>query len=131
MLEGWELDSRSYDHHYWGLISSWFYQGLAGIRPALPGYDKIVIRPAVPQGLERISAHLDTDRGRISSSWTQAGGNLTLSVGVPGGAEAEVWCPGKVLRPALGSRLLRSDVAHEVYEVGAGTHQFVCAMGPS
>ncbi|MGH8447357.1 MAG: family 78 glycoside hydrolase catalytic domain, partial [Solimonas sp.] len=44
MAEGWELSARSWDHHYWGSVSSYFYQGIAGIRAAEPGYRRIVIR---------------------------------------------------------------------------------------
>jgi alpha-L-rhamnosidase len=125
MLEGWELDSRSYDHHYWGLVSSWFYQGLAGIRPGGPGYEKLIIRPVVPQELDHVSAQLDTVRGRVSSEWRQTDGQLILNVTVPDGADAEIWCPGKVSAKPRDARLLRVDMGYAVYAVGAGSHRFV------
>jgi alpha-L-rhamnosidase len=129
MLEGWELDSRSFNHHYWGSVSSWFYQGLAGIRPGSPGYEKLIIRPVVPRGLDHVSARLDTVRGRVGSEWHQADGRLTLDVLVPDGAEAEVWCPGKVFAKPRYARLLRANADYAVYAVGSGHHRFIATLG--
>lgn len=53
MPEGWGLGSRSWNHHYFASISSWFYEGLAGIRPAAPGYARIQVRPFHAVGPER------------------------------------------------------------------------------
>lgn len=134
MLEGWSLDSRSYDHHYWGLVSSWFYQSLAGIRPGAPGYRTIVIRPEAPQGLDHVSAHLDTVRGRISSEWRRVGDRLILDVGIPAGASAEIWCPGEVAQPPKNAQLVRQEDKRSVYSVNGGNHRFDCAApasGPS
>lgn len=124
MLEGWALSSRSYDHHYWGLISSWFYQSLAGIRPGAAGYDLIVIRPEIPKDLEGVSAHLDTVRGRITSGWIQANGRVQLDVVVPAGAQAEVWTEGEAEAVPAGARLIRQQGARTIYAVGAGPHRF-------
>lgn len=127
MLEGWSLNSRSYDHHYWGLVSSWFYQSLAGIRPGAPGYQTIVIRPEAPQGLDHVAAHLDTVRGRISSEWRRIGDHLILDVGIPAGSRAEIWCPGEAARIPGNAQFLRQDGKHWVYSIGGGNHRFECA----
>lgn len=125
MLEGWALSSRSHDHHYWGLISSWFYQSLAGIRPGAPGYQVIVIRPEIPKDLERVSAHLDTVRGRVSSTWVQREGQVQLDVTAPGGAETEVWTEAAVQVIPSGARLVRQERGRHVYAVAAGSHRFI------
>ena len=127
MLESWDLGSRSYDHHYWGSISSWFYQGLAGIRPGTAGYGTIVIRPAAPQGLEYVSASLDTVRGKITSGWRREKGGLTLDVVIPQGAQAEVWCPGSAVSPPMGARLLRTESGSQIFAVSSGTYSFQCS----
>lgn len=127
MLESWDLGSRSYDHHYWGSISSWFYQGLAGIRPGTPGYGTIVIRPAAPQGLDHVSASLDTVRGRITSGWRREGGRLTLDVIIPQGAQAEIWCPGSAATPPTGARLLRTESGSQIFAVSGGAYSFQCS----
>jgi alpha-L-rhamnosidase len=128
MLEGWELDSRSYDHHYWGSVSSWFYQGLAGIRPGGPGYEKVVFRPVVPRGLDHVTAHLDTIRGRVTSQWRQLNGRLTLDVVVPDGTEAEVWCPGKVSAKPRNAQWLRAESGYAVFAIASGSHKFVSIL---
>ncbi len=127
MLEGWSLDSRSRNHHYWGSVSSWFYEGLAGIRSAEPGYGRIQIRPAVPADLEWASAWRDTVQGRIGSSWRQQDGTINLTVTIPAGAEAEVWCPGEGGVQADGASPLRREAGHTIYVADGGEHTFVCA----
>ncbi|GAA4083093.1 family 78 glycoside hydrolase catalytic domain [Actinomadura miaoliensis] len=124
MFEGWALTSRSYDHHYWGSVSSWFYQGLAGIRPGRPGYRTVTIRPGVPTGLDRAAASLDTVRGRVESAWSRDGDRFDLRVRVPAGTAAEVWVPGRNVRAPAGARFLRHEDGHAVHEAGAGTFAF-------
>lgn len=126
MLESWDLGSRSYNHHYWGSVSSWFYQGLAGIRPGSPGYGTIVIRPAAPQGLDHVAASLDTVRGRITSSWRREGERLILDVVIPAGAEAEVWCPGAATAPE-GARPLRTESGSQIFAIPGGAYRFRCS----
>lgn len=128
MFEGWSLNSRSYDHHYFGSISSWFYESLAGIRPDGAGYEALVIRPCVPAGLDQVSASLRTVRGHVSSAWTRApDGVFELEVSVPGNMPAEVWVPtaGERAHSApAGATFIRSESGYVVYTVDAGTHRF-------
>jgi len=128
MLENWELTSRSYDHHYWASVSSWFYQGLAGIRPAAPGYEKIVIRPVVPPGLKDVSATLQTTKGTITSQWSQSTDRFNLAVTIPGNAEAEIWCPGEVIHAPRSARYLREQDGYRIYSVEPGTNRFLARL---
>jgi len=129
--EWWMLESRSRDHHYWASISSWLYQGLAGIRPAAPGYADIIIRPAIPQALEQVSAWLDTVRGRIGSSWQRQPTHLQLDVTIPAGSRAEVWCPGRdasaIAAPQVAT-WVREEAGYTIYAVPGGEHRFACAL---
>jgi alpha-L-rhamnosidase len=127
MLEGWSLQSRSYDHHYWGSISSWFYQGLAGIRSAEPGYRSIVIRPVTPAGLEWARGSVDTIVGRIESKWQRVGEKLSLDITIPPGASAEVWCAGSRRTAPTGATFLREEQGHAIYRVEAGNRRFECS----
>lgn len=127
MLEGWGLASRSWNHHYFASISDWFYEGLAGIRPASPGYADLLIRPALPTGLDRAAAHVDTPRGRVSSAWRREGTTAVLAVSVPGATRAEVWLPNggeRLARAPRGARYLRAEDGHAVYAVAPGTASF-------
>lgn len=127
MLENWSLQTRSYDHHYWGSISSWFYQGLAGIRSAEPGYRSIVIRPVTPDGLEWARASVDTMVGRIESKWSRAGEKLSLDVTIPPGSTAEVWCAGPRRAQPSGAKFVREEQGHAVYRVEAGNRRLECS----
>lgn len=117
MPEGWGLGSRSWNHHYFASISSWFYEGLAGIRPAAPGYARVRIRPVMPRGLTGAGARLVTPRGEIGSRWRREGdGLITLEVSIPGACEGEVWLPNggaRLAQPPPGARWLgrQGDVA--------------------
>lgn len=127
MLEGWGLNARSWNHHYFASISDWFYEGLAGVRPASPGYADLIIRPALPVGLDHAAARVDAPRGRIRSSWRREGADAVLDVAVPGATRAEVWLPngGERLRRApAGARYLRAQDGHAVYAVAPGAASF-------
>lgn len=126
MLENWSLQARSHDHHYWGSISSWFYQGLAGIRPAQPGYATIVIRPVAPAGLDWVRAGVDTVVGTVASKWTRTGDKLHLEVTVPPGATAEVWCAGPRGAAPAGATFVREEQGHAIYRAEAGSRAFEC-----
>lgn len=127
MAEGWELSSRSYDHHYWGSISSWFYQSLAGIRPGSAGYGNIIVKPMPPSGLERVSASLETPYGAVTSKWQRTAGRFTLEVGVPVGTQAEIWVPSAGARASAepaGAEFLRLEGDYAVYRAGGGAYAF-------
>jgi alpha-L-rhamnosidase len=127
MLENWSLQTRSYDHHYWGSISSWFYQGLAGIRPAAPGYRSIVIRPITPAGLEWARGSVDTIVGRVESKWQRSGEKLSLDITIPPGATAEVWCVGPRRSVPAGATFVREEQGHAIYRVEAGQRRLECS----
>jgi len=128
MFEGWSLNSRSYDHHYYGSISTWFYQRLAGIHPGAPGYAMLLIKPHVPAGLAQVSGSLDTIRGAVASAWTQAAdGTFELTVTTPGAVPTEVWVPtdgGRATLEPDGAVFQRIEDGYAVYTVEAGTFTF-------
>jgi len=135
--ENWEASSRSRNHHMFGSIAQWFYEGLAGIRLAAPGYEKIVIRPLVPAGLDSVSASIETVRGRVASRWRRAGQGLELDVTVPATSTARIYIPaanagavreignGDVAAArATGVRLVGVEGDRVVYDVGSGAYKF-------
>ncbi len=128
MFEGWSLDSRSHDHHYWSLISSWFFQSLAGLRPGPdgPGYKTVMVKPAVPKGLQRASGTLATLRGQVASSWTHGSdGSFRLRVAIPGNTSAEVWVPGATATATANARFVRQEPGYAVYRMRSGKATFL------
>ena len=128
--ENWEASSRSRNHHMFGSIAQWFYEGLAGIRPAAPGYAKIVVRPLVPPGLDSVSASIETVRGRVLSRWRRAGQGLELDVTVPTTSTARIYVPAanaesvREIGGGAGVTLVGLEGDRVVYDVGSGTYRF-------
>lgn len=126
MFETWSLSSRSRDHHYFGSVSDWLHQGLAGLRPGAPGYATVLVRPAVPRGLDQAAASMETPRGTAKAGWRREGANLRLEATIPNAARGEIWVPlgaGEVRAPP-GAQLIRREAGHAIYAVGAGAFVF-------
>ena len=119
-----------------GSVARWCYRGLAGIRPAasVPGFKKIIIKPAVVTGLTWVQAHHDSPYGRIVSNWQREGAKLTMEVTIPVNTTATVCVPakdaagvtesGKPIEKAAGVKFLRMESGAAVYAVGSGTYRF-------
>jgi len=92
--EAWEQDARSWSHHMFGSIDVWFYQHLAGIRPAAPGFAEIAITPHLPAALETATATVGTPVGEVRSSWKKDGeGGYEFEFDIPEGARATFALP--------------------------------------
>jgi len=116
--------------------SGWFYQGLAGIRPdaALPGFKKILIKPAIVGDLTWVKAHYDSPYGRIVSNWTRIGNQLTMDVTVPMNTTATIHVPtkdaagvtesGNAIDKAEGVMFMRLENNAASYAIGSGIYRF-------
>jgi len=84
---------NSHNHIMLGTVDSWFYKALAGINLDLssPGFEEIVIKPILLDGMNLASASLNTVRGVISSRWRKCKDSLTLEVVIPGNCMARVY----------------------------------------
>ena len=128
---------------YWSQIhscftspGSWFYQGLAGIRPDPqgPGFKKIFIQPALVGDVTWVKCHHDSMFGRITSNWKRANGALTMEVGIPANTTATVRIPtkkpdgvqldGKPVEKSADVKVLRRETDALILEVGGGNYRF-------
>jgi alpha-L-rhamnosidase len=135
MWEQWN-GYASQIHSCFASPGSWFYQGLAGIRPdeTGPGFKKIIIKPAIVGDLTWVKCSYDSLHGRIVSNWKLETGNLKLEVTIPINTTATVYVPakdadgvtesGKPAAKAAGVKFLRMENRAAVYEVGSGTYHF-------
>jgi len=126
----------SHIHSCFASPGSWFYQGLAGIRPdpAAAGFKKIIIKPSIVGDLQWVKAHHDSIHGRIVSNWQREGGKLALAVTIPANCTATVFVPardataviesGKPAAKADGVKFMRMENGAAVYELGGGSYQF-------
>ncbi|WP_214414628.1 family 78 glycoside hydrolase catalytic domain [Sphaerisporangium fuscum] len=135
LWERWDTGARSRDHVFLGgAIGEWFYEDLAGIRPAAPGYDRVLIAPRPLGDLTFVDAATRTPHGPVKVRWKRSGGVFHLEVDVPVGAVAEVRVPaasaaevtesGRAAGTAPQTRLLGAADGLVRIEVGSGSYAF-------
>ena len=61
--EYWEKNPRSHCHDMMGHIVEWYYNGIAGIRPLKPGFEKICICPYLPESINEFACSYESVRG--------------------------------------------------------------------
>ncbi len=81
---------RSFSHPMFGGVVALFFEYLLGIRQTegSAGYGKVVISPAVIDGLNRASGHITTPYGKIRVSYERRGEKTNYSVELPEGITA-------------------------------------------
>jgi alpha-L-rhamnosidase len=100
---------NSFNHYSLGSVAQWLYEYVAGIRPAEPGYEHVLVGPN-PGPLEWARATYRSARGPITSAWRQEGDVFRLDVEIPANVTATVVMPDG-----------------ERHEVGSGRHSFSAA----
>jgi alpha-L-rhamnosidase len=100
-------EMTSFNHYALGGVVDWVYQVVGGIRPAAPGYARVLIQPVPGPGITSAETSYESRVGRIVTSWRVDEDGFTLEVRVPDGIPAEVVLPD-------GTRT----------EVVGGTHRF-------
>ena len=127
---------QSHNHAMFAGPGSTFYSRFAGLRPAAPGYRRMVIRPVSPAGLVQVDASMRTASGWVRSAWRRHEGyahrvilppNTRAEVHVPAPDVAAVRESGRPAREAEGVRFLRMEADRAVFEVGSGNYVFTVA----
>ncbi len=78
-----------------GDLLIWYYEYLAGIRPAEPGYKRIRLEPSVPDSLDYVKCSYESIYGPIRSFWKKQDGKLIWKFTIPANTTAEVRIPGE------------------------------------
>ena len=117
-----------------GNIAAWHAEALAGIRPAAPGFKKILIKPAIVGNLIWLKAHHDSPYGRIAIHWKREAKMLAMDVTIPANTTAMVYVPTKdvesvtesekTVKQAEGVKFLRMEGHDAVFEIGGGQYRF-------
>ena len=84
---------NSLNHYANGASIAWLYKYVGGIRPAAPGYEKILIQPVPGGTLTWARTSYDSAKGMISTVWKLDGKTFKLHVEVPKGVETQVVLP--------------------------------------
>jgi len=86
-----DAEPASYNHHFWGDISHWFYRHLLGIHYKPNGKDGTLdIRPCFVSQLDWASGWHDTPQGRVSVAWHREGDDIVLAIEVPEGLRGHI-----------------------------------------
>jgi hypothetical protein len=141
LTEAWDARRSSSQNHFMlGQIMEWFYRGLAGIQndPAGPGFEMIIIKPAIVGDLAWVKAGYDSVRGDIVSEWKRTGQRLAMRVVIPANTTATVFVPatdaasvtesGRPADHVPGVHFLRMESGAAVYEAGSGTYDFASSI---
>lgn len=103
-------EMTSFNHYALGAVADWIYQVVGGIRPAAPGYARVLIQPTPGPGITWATTSYDGAQGAIRAAWKNDDGAFTLDVTLPDGV------PGRVVLPD-----------GRVADVVGGTHRFEAA----
>lgn len=94
-----------------GSVTTWFYQGLAGIKKTSAGYETFDIKPYIPCEMENLSVCVDTYYGAIEFSYKRTDKTTVYKINVPFGTTANFYIPnGK-------------DNKEEVVKLGSGEYR--------
>ncbi len=97
LWEHWETSDNTFSHNHpmFGSVSQWMMSWLGGIQPdpVADGFDAIVIRPQVPEGLDWVKSSYRSIRGKIVSNWKRHGNNVEFEIEIPANCGATVVLP--------------------------------------
>lgn len=96
--------SRSHSHPMFGSVVSSMYEYILGIGQDVDsaGYERIRISPVNVDGLDFLSGHITTPRGKISVSYRTESGKRFYTVEIPKGSHAEILIHGTEPRKVTG-----------------------------
>ena len=84
----------SFNHYAFGAVADWLHRSVAGLAPAAPGYQRVVVRPQPGAPLTEASSRHLSPYGEITVAWRRGEGRFRLEVDLPVGVHAEVHVPG-------------------------------------
>ena len=99
-----DVGMNSFNHYAFGSVCEWMFESLAGIKPALPGFQKLEIEPCFTDKLDYVKASYESVQGTISNAWKKSSKGWKMDLETP--VAASVILPGAV------------------YEVEPGAHTF-------
>jgi alpha-L-rhamnosidase len=114
----------------------WVYEYLAGIRPdeSQPGFQHVIMRPELIDGLDWVKADHRSPYGAIESEWHREDGAFTWAITLPPNVTAEVFVPGdnadavteggKPLAEAEGVEVVGAKDGRVELRVGSGRYDF-------
>ncbi|KAB1438681.1 alpha-L-rhamnosidase [Candidatus Galacturonibacter soehngenii] len=78
----------SFNHYAFGSVGEFYYQYILGIRPMLPGYEKLHFEPYTDKRLGHVNGSYMSCKGEIKSEWFYEKNELLIRLTTP--VEAEI-----------------------------------------
>jgi hypothetical protein len=122
----------SQNYHLLGEVNSWFVHTLAGIQqmPDSISYQHLLIKRAVFDDLDSVSASYTTPAGEVTSSWQHVGKGVDFNISVPNNVTATVSLPTTRTTQSHrasgngGAKFVDIEDGREIRTVGAGHTHF-------
>jgi alpha-L-rhamnosidase len=120
-----------------GDLITWYYENLAAIKSDSVdvGFKKVIMKPAVIDGLDFVKASYQSMYGTIRSEWRKTPGvfswnivvpaNATAVIYVPAGSEKEVMEGNSPATASDGVKFVGMKERYAVFEIGSGSYSFV------
>lgn len=82
----------SHNHHFWGDVSGWMIECLAGIQvnPRLTDANDLLILPRIIPALHHAEGFTEIPAGRVLSRWAREGEDVLLTLEIPEGAHGRI-----------------------------------------
>ncbi len=95
--ETWKESDNTFSncHPMFGMVTEWYYRWIGGIRPEAeyPGFEKFILAPNTPEGLDYANCSYKTPHGEIVSNWKKDGNVTTFEITIPKETKANVSLP--------------------------------------
>ena len=149
--ERWEKDETgagvcgkmSHSHPMYGSVGVCFHKYFAGIQPdtTASGYNKIIVKPIIPEKLNYVSAATRTIHGQVQSTWKTSGQTLEWTVKIPFNTTATIYIPKEYtqidstyicvknnIAEYQNDHIISAERIHDTWklEVKSGEYKFVC-----
>ncbi|WP_040841296.1 family 78 glycoside hydrolase catalytic domain [Nocardia brevicatena] len=83
------------------MIEKFLYNDVAGLAPAGPGWQSLLVQPKLTHRLQYARARVGTPRGEAAVEWTATAGDLDLRIRVPATSDAQIRFPVTGPEPVL------------------------------
>ena len=138
LWEHWKYSDNTFSHNHpmFGSVSQWFYNWLGGIQPDPDaiGFDRIIIRPQIPDDLQWVNCSYDSIRGKITSNWRKTGNCIIMDIEIPANSTAAVYLPcgnpetikenDIAANHAQGVEFVRCENNASIYNIQSGAYHF-------
>jgi alpha-L-rhamnosidase len=104
-----------------GDLVVWFYEYLAGIAPASPGFKTIKMQPHPVGDLKWVKAMHNSPYGKISSEWHRDGNEFDWQIEIPANTTATIIVPME----KLGHITCNGKPVAATFELGSGKYHIV------